>query len=187
MSNVVKSKRRKHDFETTKQMHALRRDITEAMIIDFGYDPERHQKMIERYAMRFQNIPNNEEIIRRMKTKHDSFYSQFIYKETEIVLDIWKDIVKEFEMGNSIFPTGKALMEEYKERRLHFDRCIGHIHSMRLELQYIAETLPCDKNKYDNFAERLKTLSSLVKGVRQASNRFLKKAQPAKADAQGNL
>ena len=187
MSNVVKSKRKKHDFETVKQMRGLRHDITQAMVIDFGYDPEKYQKMIEKFAVRFQNVPNHEKVINRMQIKHDSFYQQFVYKETEIILDIWKDIVKEFEMGNSIFPSGQAVLEEYKERRLHLDRCIGHIHVLRLELQYIAETLPCDKNKYDNFAERLKTLIALVKGVRQASNKFLKQATSAKADKQGNL
>ena len=174
MSNVPKSKRKKTDFETTKTMHQLRADITQMIMLDFGYDPEKYQKMIEKFKVRFQNLPNNEEIVGRMQTKHDSFYSQFIYKETEIILDIWQKIVSEFEMGNTLFPSGVALMEEYKERRIHFDRCIGYLHSLRLELQFIAETLPVNINKYENIAERIKQLVAMVKGVRQSSNRFLK-------------
>jgi len=180
MSNVPKSKRKKHDFETTKELRRLRKDITEAIILDFGYDPEKYEKMIAKFETRFQNLPNSDDVIRRMKIKHDSFYSQFIYKETEIVLDLWQRITSEFEMGNSIFPDGAALMEEYKERRIHFDRTIGLLHSLRLELQFIAETLPVDMNKYDNLAIRIKNLVSMVKGVRQSSNRFLK-TKPDKA------
>ena len=187
MSNVPKSKRKKTDFETTKQLTRLRADITQIIILDFGYDPEKYQKMIDKAKERFSHLKNADDVIRRMQTKHDSFYSQFIYKETDVILDIWQKIASEFEMGNSIFPTGAALMEEYKERRLHFDRAIGHLHSLRLELQYIAETLPVDKNKYDRLAERIIVLTSMVKGVRQSSNRFLKeknkKTKTAKADS----
>ena len=183
MSNVPKSKRKKTDFETTKQLTRLRADITQIVILDFGYDPEKYQKMIDKAKDRFLHLKNADDVIRRMQTKHDSFYSQFIYKETDIILDIWQKIASEFEMGNSIFPTGTALMEEYKERRLHFDRAIGYMHCLRLELQYIAETLPVDKNKYDRLAERIIRLTSMIKGVRQSSNRFIKKTKTAKADS----
>ena len=180
MSNVPKSKRKKTDFETTMQLRKLRGDITQIMIFDFGYDPERYQKTINKMKERFKNLKNADEVIQRMQMKHDSFYSQFIYKETEVILDIWQNIAREFEMGNTIFPTGAALMEEYKERRIHFDNCIGSLHTLRLELQYIAETLPSNKNRYDNIAERILSCISMVKGVRQSSNRFLK-AKPDKS------
>ena len=108
-----------------------------------------------------------------MQRRHDSFYDMVIAKESDVVMGIWRSISSEFEMGNSIFPSGEALIEEYKERRLHFDRCIGYLHALRLELQFIAETLPVDKNKYDRLADRIKNLVAMVKGVRQSSNRFL--------------
>jgi len=180
VSNVPKSKRKQHDFETTRQMTQLRRDITEAVINDFGYDADRYQKMIDRYAYARRDQENVEATVAKMQAKHDSFYDAFIEDETRVIMQIWRDIVMEFELGNSIFPSGEALLEEYNERRLHFDRCIGHIRVLRSELQFIAETLPVNKNKYDNLAERIVALIALVKGVRQSSNRFLK----AKPDEQ---
>lgn len=127
MSNVPKSKRKQHDFETTRQMTQLRRDITEAVINDFGYDADRYQKMIDRYAYARRDQENVEATVAKMQAKHDSFYDAFIEGETRVIMQIWRDIVMEFELGNSIFPSGEALLEEYNERRLHFDRCIGHI------------------------------------------------------------
>lgn len=174
MSNVPKSKRKKHDFETTRQMTQLRRDITEIAINDFGFDADRYQKMIDRYAAVRKDQPNVEVTVAKMQYKHDSFYDAFIEDETKVIMQIWRDIVREFEIGNSIFPSGTALIAEYCERRLHLDRCIGHIRELQSEIQFIGETLPVDKNKYDNLAERIKSLVALVKGVRQSSNRFLK-------------
>ena len=174
MSNVPKSKRKKHDFETTRQMMQLRRDITEIAINDFGFDADRYQKMIDRYAEVRKDQPNIEATVAKMQYRHDSFYNLFIEDETQYILQVWRDIVREFEAGNSIFPSGESLMEEFCERRLHFDRCIGYIRDLQSEIQYVAETLPVDHNKYDNLAERIKALIALVKGVRQSSNRFLK-------------
>ena len=174
MSNVPKSRRKKHDFEAAKEMKALRKDMTEIIINDFGYDAERYQRMIDRYLEAHKNNVNIEQSISRMQIKHDGFYEKFIEKETADVLNMWRNIVSEFEMGNSIFPSGETKFAEYCERRLHFDRCVGHLKTLRAEMQYIAETLPVDKNKYDNLGERIKSLTAIVKGVRQASNKFLK-------------
>ena len=55
---------------------------------------------------------------------------------------------------------------------------------LKSEIQFIGETLPVDKNKYDNLATRIEELVGLVKGVRQASNRFLKAKTVVKAQAE---
>lgn len=183
MSNVPKSKRKKHDFETTKQMTLLRKDITELAINDFGYDPDRYQKMIDRYARARKDQPNVEVTVSKMQFKHDTFYDAFIVDETEYIIGVWRDIVREFEIANSIYPSGAARLAEFCERRIHLDRCIGHIRDLKTELQYIAETLPVDKNKYDNLADRIMALIALVKGVRQASNKFLKAKTDEKSDS----
>ena len=69
MSNVPKSKRKKTDFETTKQLTRLRADITQIVILDFGYDPEKYQKMIDKAKDRFLHLKNADDVIRRMQTK----------------------------------------------------------------------------------------------------------------------
>ena len=181
MSTTPKSKRKKHDFLTTKAMTALRKEITELAMNDFGYDRERYGKQIARFRETHSHDPNVEKVVERMRFKQESFYDEFIQFETIEILEIWRNIASEFERANSIYPTGEALLEEFKERRLRFDRCIGYLFDLQVEIEYIGQTLPVDKNRYDNLADRIMELIKMVKGVRQSSNRFLKDL-PAPAD-----
>ena len=174
MSNVPVSRRKDHDFITNHKMHNLRKRITELAINDFGYDHDRVEKQIEKFAEYIQNQPNAEETIAKMREKNESYYKDFVQEETVITRDIFRKIVSEYEIGNSIFPDGEALIEEFKERRLHFDLAVGWIFCMKQELQYIAETLPGDKNRYEKICDELEELVRLVRGVRRSANRFLK-------------
>ncbi|MBQ4401191.1 MAG: hypothetical protein II832_03385, partial [Synergistaceae bacterium] len=45
------------------------------------------------------------------------------------------------------------------------------------ELQYIAETLPADKNKFMNIVLEVQAEYETIKKLRQADNRFLKEIQ----------
>ena len=65
-------------------------------------------------------------------------------------------------------------MEEYTERRLHIDKAIGHMYSLKQELEYIAEILPSDKNRFKSITEEIQKEVTLMKGVRRAANKFLK-------------
>ena len=42
------------------------------------------------------------------------------------------------------------------------------------ELQYIAETMPADKNKYMNIVLEIDTEAGLLRALRKADNRFKK-------------
>ena len=42
------------------------------------------------------------------------------------------------------------------------------------ELQYIAESLPADKNKYMDIVLEVEALFNMIKALRQSDNRFLK-------------
>ena len=44
---------------------------------------------------------------------------------------------------------------------------------LKQELCYIAETLPGDKNRYDNITAEIKEEIALIKGVRKAANKYL--------------
>ena len=175
MSNVPVSRRKKHDFITTHKIHNLRKRITELAISDFGYDRDRFEKQIQKYAEWMVGQPNSDEIIAKMREKNESYYKDFVQEETVVTRDIFRKIVMEFEIGNSIFPDGEALLEEFKERRLHFDRAVGWLFCLKQELQYIAETLPGDKNRYEKITDEIEEIIGLVRGVRRSANKFLKK------------
>ena len=174
MSSVPKGRREKHDFLATHHLQKLRKKITELAINDFGYDHDRYEKTIEKFE-EWTNCKNKDEVIAKMRMKNEGFYADFVEEETRETRRILRDAVSEYERGNHIFPSGDSLMEEYKERRLHLDRAIGHLYVLIQELQYIADILPCDKNKYEGISEEIEKEISLMKGVRKATNKFLKK------------
>jgi hypothetical protein len=66
-------------------------------------------------------------------------------------------------------------MAEFEERRLEMDRALICCNKLQDELQYIAETLPADKNKYMNIVLEVQAEFDMIKKLRQSDNRFLKK------------
>ena len=173
MGSVPKSKRKKHDFETPRKLHKLRLTVTELAINDFGYDQQRFEEKIQRFENNVTNFERKEEMVARMRKKNESYYADFVAEETIITRDIARRIICEFEIGNSIFPTGEAKVAEFRKRREHLDECIGWLFSLKQELQYIAEVLPCDINKFAFVSQEIEAIIGMVKGVRRSANRFL--------------
>ena len=180
MSNVPVGRRadrtEKDPFVALHHLRKLRKEITDLMLLDFGFDKDRRDKEIERYREWHKRASNIDEVVEKWKRKADAFQSWFIDQECTQVIDITRKIVGEFEMGNSIYPTeGPNLIAEYCERRKHLNSSIGWCYVLKQEIQYIAETLPVDKNKYARFSDAIDKQISLIKGVRKSSNSFLKR------------
>ena len=175
MSSVPKSKRKKHDFETPHKLHKLRLAVTELAINDFGYDRQKMEEKIRRFETGLTNFERKAEVAARMRQKNESYYADFVKEETVVTRDMARMIICEFEMGNNIFPSGEARVAEFRKRREHLDECIGWLFSLKEELQYIAEVLPCDINKYAPISLEIEKLISMVKGVRRSANRFLRR------------
>lgn len=150
MSGVPKSRREEHDFMASHKLYDIRRRITELAINDFGYDQEKMERKIQKFENSLVGLDENRkrEVVARMRIKNEGYYAAFVEEETRETRSILRKVVFEYELGNSIFPTGEAKLEEYKERRLHLDNAIGWLCCLKQELQYIAETLPGDINRY---------------------------------------
>ena len=54
------------------------------------------------------------------------------------------------------------------------DRALVCCNKLQDELQYIAETLPSDKNKFMNIVLEVQAEFDMIKKLRQSDNRFLK-------------
>lgn len=65
-------------------------------------------------------------------------------------------------------------MVEFTERRLEMGRAMECCNALQDELQYIAEVLPADKNKYMAIVLEVETEFNWIKSLRQSDNRFLK-------------
>lgn len=170
--SVLKAKRKSSQFEVFHHLYKTRKEITDLLLRDFGYDLERAEK---RVAKMFGGRPYEEltpeEKVRydKLKAKNKAFDDWFIEDERKCVVDCLREITKEVFMANSIYP---SVVEELVERRLCQDRAIGQCYRLTQELQYAIETLPVDVNKYLRFADMIQTEINLIKGWRKSDNKF---------------
>lgn len=170
--SVLKAKRKSSQFEVFHHLYKTRKEITDLLLRDFGYDLERADKRVAKmFGNKSYEELSPEEKVRydKLKAKNEAFDTWFIEDERKCVVDCLREITKEVFMANSIYPT---VMEELVERRLCQDRAVGQCYRLTQELQYAIETLPVDVNKYLRFADMIQTEINLIKGWRKSDNKF---------------
>ena len=176
MSNTPKSKRSPTKFEAEHNFYALRDQVTQLMLIDFGFSEEKFKRSIEKYRNNHKSSANVDEVVTRYQKKSEAFTKFFIDYECKAILDILRDISREFTLANSIYPSNKtpSLISEYCQRRKHLNEAIGLCYTLKQEIQYVIRALPIDMNKYKLYDDLINKQIALFKGVRKADNRFLK-------------
>ncbi len=105
------------------------------------------------------------------KIREDFFNLWLIQEESRIIANCASDISGNIRTANSIWP---VYMAEFAERRVYMDRAMACCNKLQDELQYIAEAIYADKNKFTALVLEIQKLFSKVKSIRQADNRFLK-------------
>ncbi len=180
--SVPKGRRQQSRFEARHNFYKLRDEVTAMILNDFGFSEEKYRKKMEKYRHDHRNDPNIGDIVERWERKNQSFKKWYIDEEARAILDIMREIEKEFTIGNSIFPSETpAKLPEFLTRRQHMNRVIGLCYALKQEIQYVIRTLPVDMNKYERFAEMIDVQIALYKGVRQADNRLIKSRKPHEA------
>ena len=170
--SVLKSKRKSSQFEVFHHLYKTRKEVTDLLLRDFGYDLERAEKTVEKMfgGRRYEELTPEEKVrYDKLKAKNEAFDTWFIEDERKCVVDCLREITKEVFMANNIYPT---VMKELVERRLCQDRAVGQCYRLTQELQYAIETLPVDVNKYTRFADMIQTEINLIKGWRKSDNKF---------------
>lgn len=170
--SVLKSKRKASQFEVFHHFYKMRKEVTDLLLRDFGYDYNRAEnKVAKMFGGRSYTELTPEEKSRydRLMEKNRAFDEWFIEVERKVIVDCLRSIGENVFLANSIYPT---YMEELIERRLCQDKAIGLCYRLTQELQYAIETLPVDVNKYLRFAEMIQTEINLLKGWRKSDNKF---------------
>ena len=176
--SVPKGRRRQSRFEAQHHFYKLRSEVTNLMLQDFGYSPEKYEKTIDWQRRIHVGADNADEVVARYEKRAESFTRWFIDKECDAVLDILRKIESEFTLGNSIYPSDTAArLMEYMQRRYHINNAIAECYVLKQELNYIIRTLPVDINKFKRFGEAIDKQIALYKGVRQSDNRFAKRGK----------
>lgn len=186
LMGVPKSRRKESKFEAQHHYYKLRTDVTNLILLDFGFSEEKYKKGIERYRQMHENAPDVEAVVARYEQKCRSFKEWFVDKEADAVLHMLRMIETEFTIANSIYPSETpAKIAEFCERRKHMDEAISWCYVLKQELQYIIRTLPVNINKFERFAKSIDEQISLYKGVRTSDNR-LWRTKPGKSKKQAN-
>ena len=142
----------------------------------FGYSQKKLEAHIQKMTSYVQDPEELDKMSKTIREVEDNFDSWFIRRERDRVADFCQGITEHLRAANTIWPTN---MSEFEERRLEMDRALICCNKLQDELQYIAETLPADKNKYMNIVLEVQALFDMIKKLRQSDNRFLKKLQGA--------
>ncbi len=180
--SVPEGRRKESRFEAQHNFYKVRAEVTELILNDFGYSEEKYRKQIERYKAAHLKDPNVDDIVKRWEKKNESFKKWFVDEEARAIIDIMREIEKNFTIGNSIFPSETpAKLIEFIVRRWHMNKAIGLCYSLKQELNYVIRTLPVDINKFERFSEMIDRQIALYKGVRQADNRLIRPRKPQKA------
>ncbi|MCC8047307.1 MAG: hypothetical protein LIP12_17775 [Clostridiales bacterium] len=180
--SVLKSHRQESQFEVYHQYYQLRREVTDLLIRDFGFSPEKFEKNLLRQfgGKPYEELDDTQKIAyAKRKQKELAFIEWFVPDERKTIISVLRNIGRCIHMANSIYP---QYMSELEERRKQQDYALGWCDALSQELQYTIETLPVDINKYTRFADMIKQEIALIKGWRKNDNRFKKIVNKAKPD-----
>lgn len=171
MSNIPKSKRSESELEALHKAYEIRRRITAELILTFGYSQRKLEAHVQRMTSFVQDADEREELCKVIRKVQEDFASWFIMRERDRVADFCQGITEHLRAANTIYPQNLA---EFQERRLELDRALICCNKLQDELQYLAETLPADKNKFMNIVLEVQSEYETIKRFRQSDNRFLK-------------
>lgn len=172
--SVLKNNRKPSQFEVFHHLTKLRQEVTDLLLRDFGYSPEKADKRLQRrFGNRdYEALTDNEKVTYdRLKKRYEAFDEWFIEDERKAVTDCLRSIGEQVYIANSIYP---VCMEELAQRRVHQGEAIGQCYHLVQELQYAIETLPVDVNVYLRVSKDIQHEVDLIKAWRKSDNRFKK-------------
>ena len=166
--SVVKGKRTESKFEVYNQYTKMRKKITEALLVDFGYRADKSkEKLLRQFGVESEENLTDEQKVgyERVKIRNEAFSEWFIKDERDAIINLIREIGEHIYKANSIYA---EYYEEIAQRRNEQELAIGCCMSLVQELQYCVETLPVDINKYLGLAGEINTEIKLIRGWRKS-------------------
>jgi len=160
------SKKKNESFQTLRDAIIIRKRVTEVL----KFLALQSQRRLEN--LNSINPATDEEILKlKEAVREERFNSWLIKEECRIVASTGSELTKSLRSANTIWPT---YMSEFTERRNYMNKALTACNVLQDELQYIAEAVYADKNKFTALVLDIEALFNKIKSVRQADNRFLK-------------
>jgi hypothetical protein len=172
--SVLKNKRKESQFEVIKHFYRLRKDITDLLLRDFGYNKQKSEKKVQKMfgGKSFENMNQKEKdhYLKRLQI-NNGFEEWFVGYQRDTIMDCVRNTTQYIFMANSIYPT---IQEELTQRRIFQDKAIGQCYRLLQELQYTIEILPVNIDKYVKFIDDINKEIVLLKSWRKSDNKFKK-------------
>ncbi|MBQ7503981.1 MAG: hypothetical protein IJT79_01505 [Ruminococcus sp.] len=176
MSGIPKSKRAESKLEALHRAYALRKKITAELMVTFGYSQRKFEEHISKITAHIEDDEERAKTSKIIRELEENFDCWFIKRERDRIADFCQGISEHLRAANTIYPDPKnpAFDAEVTERRIEMDRALICCNKLQDELQYLAEVLPADKNKFMNIVLEIQDEFNIIKKLRQSDNRFRK-------------
>ena len=160
MSDIPKSKRAYSNLEAHHKALEIRRKIAVELLASFAYSEKKLEEAVRKQTQHIQDPEHRAEAAQAIRNLEEDFACWFIKRHRDRVDDLCCDIA--------------TYRFEHKDRRGELNQALKCCNKLQDELQYIAESLPADKNKYMDIVLEVEALFNMIKALRQSDNRFLK-------------
>lgn len=172
------SKSKKNEgFEALRDALIVRKKITGVLKVL----ALQSQKRIENLEETLTNAKADDDVLKIKEALREERFSYWlVQEECRTVAIKGAELTGSLRIANTIWPT---YMAEYTERRVCMDKAMASCNVLQDELQYIAEAVYADKNKFTALVLEIETLFKKIKSVRQADNRFLRDLKDSSKDS----
>ncbi|MBR0093777.1 MAG: hypothetical protein IJP91_00700 [Synergistaceae bacterium] len=156
-------------FEALRDALIVRKKVTGVLRVLALQSQKRLENLEENLA---KATTFDDEILKAKEAiREERFNFWLVKEECRTVAAKGAELTGSLRSANTIWPT---YMAEFTERRVFMDRALAACNVLQDELQYIAEAVYADKNKFTALVLEIEALFKKIKSVRQADNRFLK-------------
>ena len=167
------SSKRNESFEALRDAVIIRKRIMNAL----KFLSLKAQKRAENLRINFEHADTPEQCNSLKEEIYAEKFNQWLIKEEcRTVASISAELSGSLRSANTIWPT---YMSEFTERRNYMNKAMAACNVLQDELQYTAEAVYADKNKFTALILDIAALFKKIKSVRQADNRFLKQLNDA--------
>jgi len=161
-------KKRNESFQVLRDAVIIRKRVTQVL----KFLALQAQKRLENLQIDFEHAETCEQCNSlKENIRAEKFNQWLINEECRLAASTGSELTKSLRSANTIWPT---YMSEFTERRNYMNKALAACNVLQDELQFIADAVYADKNKFTALALDIEALFRKIKSVRQADNRFLK-------------
>lgn len=176
--SIPKHERAPSRLDAQHMARKISMEITTELARTFGYSKAKFEKRIETVTKYLPPGPDREQAAAQIREQEQGFNLWLIEQERRRMHDLSREIPLHLRAANSIWPSCQM---ELDARRLELDKAIAACRKLQDELQYVAETIPADFNKYTGIVLEIDKLVAYIKNLRKSDAKRFKAAAQATA------